>query len=83
LRDKRMRYRSSGAQAKRGADITQQALFTPVHLETFVPTDHALCPIRAMVNEALGRMSGLFHSMYAEGAGESITPERQMRPMRV
>ena len=59
----------------RGADITQEALFTTVHLETFVPADHPLRPIRAMVNEALGRMSWLFDAMYAEGVRElGITP---------
>lgn len=65
----------------RGADITQESLFTTVHLETFVPADHPLRPIRAMVNEALGRMSWLFNAMYAEGGRESIPPERLVRAM--
>ncbi len=65
----------------RGADITQEALFTTVHLETSVPADHPLRPIRAMVNDALGRMSWLFNAMYAEGGRESIPPERLVRAM--
>jgi transposase len=59
----------------------QESLFTTVHLETFVPADHPLRPIRAMANEALGRMSWLFDAMYAEGGSESIPPERLVRAM--
>ncbi len=65
----------------RGAEITPESLFTPVHLETFVAADHPLRPIRAMVNEALGRMSWLFNAMHAEGGRESIPPERLVRAM--
>jgi len=65
----------------RGADVTQESLFTTVHLETFVPTDHPLRPIREMVNEALGRMSWLFNTMYAQGGRGSIPPERLVRAM--
>ncbi len=65
----------------RGADITQESLFTMVRFETFVPDDHPLRPIRAMVNETLGRMSWLFDAMYAEGGRESIPPERLVRAM--
>jgi len=65
----------------RGTDITQESLFTTVHLETFVPAGHPFRPIRAMVNEVLGPMSWLFDSMYAEGGRESILPERLVRAM--
>jgi len=63
----------------RGADITQESLFTTVHLETFVPSKHPLRAIRAMVDEALGRMSWLFNTMYADTGRGSIPPERLIR----
>jgi len=63
----------------RGADITQEALFSTVHLETFVPKDHPLRKIRTLFNEALGRISWLLDGAYAEGGRESIAPERLLR----
>ena len=65
----------------RGADITQESLFTTVHLESFVPANHPLRAIRGMLDEALGRMSWLFDTIYAEGGRESIPPERLIRAM--
>jgi len=65
----------------RGADITQEWRFTTVRLETFALADHPLRPIRAMVNEALKRMSWLFNSMHAEGGRESIPPKHLVRAM--
>lgn len=44
----------------RGSDGMQEALFTVAKLEDFVPADHPLRPIRLLVNEALGRLNGLF-----------------------
>jgi transposase len=63
----------------RGADITQEALFTTVHLETFVPRDHPLRPIRQLFNEALKRINWLLDSAYAPWGKESIPPERLLR----
>jgi len=54
------------------------------HLEDFVPADHPLRPIRAMVNEALRRMNGLFAAMYEadiKGGRPSIAPEKLLRAM--
>ena len=65
----------------RGADITQESLFTTVHLDSFVPADHPLRAMRSMIDEALGRMSWLFNAIYAEGGRESIPPERLVRAM--
>lgn len=65
----------------RGTDMMQEVLFTTVHLETFVPADHPLRPIRKLVNEALGRLSGLFGTMYADGGRESVAPERLLRAL--
>jgi hypothetical protein len=47
----------------RGADITQESLFTTATLADFVPADHPLRGIRALVDEALGRMNGLFSTL--------------------
>ncbi len=44
----------------RGSDGMQEALFTVAKLEDFVPSDHPLRAIRDLVNEALGRLNGLF-----------------------
>lgn len=63
----------------RGADITQEALFSTVHLETFVPKDHPLRKIRILFNEALSRISWLLDGAYAESGRESIAPERLLR----
>ena len=43
----------------RGADTFTESLFTMRRLDDFVPADHPLRPIRAMVNEALVKMDGL------------------------
>lgn len=63
----------------RGADITQEALFTTAHLETLVPKNPPRRPIRTLFNEALKRISGLLESTCAEYGGESIPPERWLR----
>ncbi len=63
----------------RGTDITQEALFSTVHLETFVPQAHPLRKIRTLFNEALKNISWLLDGIYAEGGRESIPPERLLR----
>ena len=53
-------------------------------LEDFVPSEHPLRAIRQMVNEALGKMDGLFAGMYeaaAKGGRPSIAPEKLLRAM--
>jgi transposase len=49
----------------------------------FVPTDHPLRPIRLLVNEALGRLSGLFNLIYADSGRASIAPEKLLRAMLI
>jgi hypothetical protein len=49
----------------RGADVTQETLFTVKQLKDFVPTDHPLKPIRAMLDEALRSMDSVFAQMYS------------------
>ena len=68
----------------RGADRFTESLFTVSRLEDFIPGDHPLRPIRAMVNQALGQMDALFASMYAsdvKGGRPSIAPEKLIRAM--
>jgi transposase len=68
----------------RGADTFTESLFTMRRLEDFVPANHPLRPIRAMVNEALLKMDGLFAGMYEadiKGGRPSIAPEKLLRAM--
>lgn len=67
----------------RGSDGMQEELFTVARLEDFVPADHPLRPVRVLVNEALGRLNGLFNSIYADGGRASIAPEKLLRAMLV
>ncbi|MBT2305323.1 IS5 family transposase [Variovorax paradoxus] len=68
----------------RGADTFTESLFTMRRLEDFVPANHPLRPIRAMVNEALLKMDNLFAGMYEadiKGGRPSIAPEKLLRAM--
>jgi len=63
----------------RGADITQETLFTTVHLKTFVPANHPIRPIRGLFNQAMKRINWLLDGAYSEYGRESIPPERLLR----
>jgi len=63
----------------RGADVFQESLFTTVQLETFVPTDHPLRAVKALLDEAMENMNWLFESIYCDTGRESIPPERLIR----
>ena len=65
----------------RGMDEMQEALFTTVKLEDFVPADHPLRPIRLLVNQALKRLNGLFSIIYADSGRASIAPEKLVRAL--
>ncbi len=65
----------------RGTDGTQESLFTVAKLEDFVPRDHPLRAIRVLVNEALGRLNGLFNEIYADNGRASIPPEKLVRAL--
>jgi transposase len=65
--------------AMRGADVMQEPLFTTVHLETFVPPDHPVRALRALMDEALKELNWLFDTIYADGGRDSIAPERLLR----
>ena len=63
----------------RGEDIIQESLFTTVHLDAFVPSDHPLRPIRRLIDQAMARLNWLFDGIYADGGRQSIPPERLIR----
>ena len=63
----------------RGADITQESLFTVAKLDDFVPTDHPLRAVRTLVDTALKRLDGLFATLYSDYGRASIAPEKLMR----
>ena len=68
----------------RGADAYNEALFSTVKLEEFVPQSHPLRPIRKWLNEALAEMDAKFSAMYeadVKGGRPSIAPEKLMRAM--
>ena len=63
----------------RGADVTQERLFSYVTPSDFVPESHPLRAIREIVNTALREMEATFAVMYAESGRESIPPEQLLR----
>lgn len=63
----------------RGADITQESLFTVAKLDDFVPADHPLRAIRTLIDGALKRLDGLFSTLYSDYGRASIAPEKLMR----
>lgn len=65
----------------RGTDGLQESLFTVAKLDDFVPADHPLRTIRPLVNDALGRLNGLFNALYADTGRESIAPEKLIRAL--
>ncbi|MSQ53032.1 MAG: IS5 family transposase [Betaproteobacteria bacterium] len=63
----------------RGADVTQDSMFTYLTLEGYVPKEHPLRPIREIVNAALREMDQTFAAMYADSGRDSIPPEQLLR----
>lgn len=63
----------------RGADVFQESLFTTIQLESFVPADHPLRPIKALLDEAMKSLNWLFSSIYCDTGRESVPPERLIR----
>jgi transposase len=56
-------------------------MFSYVSLEARIPADHPLRPMRAMVDEALKRLSHRFSQLYADSGRPSIPPERLLRAL--
>jgi hypothetical protein len=59
----------------RGADVMQEGLFSFKQLEEFVPADHPLRAIRAILNAALARLDAKFDDMYSPFGCDSIAPD--------
>ena len=66
----------------RGSDREQGSMFSYVSLEQRIPADHPLRPMRAMVDEALRKLSRRFSGLYASTGRPSIPPERLLRALR-
>ncbi len=65
----------------RGPDVMQDTLFSVRSLESYVPADHPLRPVRDILNQALKRMDPLFAVMYAPAGRDSIAPEKLLRAL--
>ena len=63
----------------RGADVTQENMFSYVTLGDLVPVEHPLRPIREILNTGLRAMDEAFAAMYSEFGRESIPPEQLLR----
>lgn len=65
----------------RGADVMQEGLFSFKRLDEFVPEQHPLRGIRAIINAALIRLDAKFDQMYAPTGRDSIAPEKLLRAL--
>ncbi len=65
----------------RGHHDQQDAMFSYVSLDSRIPEDHPLRPLRRMVDEALKGMSPLFDELYSNVGRPSIPPERLLRAL--
>ncbi len=65
----------------RGPDAMQEALFTFSSLEKFVPSDHPLRAVKALVDDSLDGLNGLFNEIYAGTGRASIAPEKLLRAL--
>ncbi|MGZ8201496.1 MAG: IS5 family transposase [Methylosarcina sp.] len=63
----------------RGADITQEELFSYRTLEERIPQDHPLRKFRAVVDILLKTLDSEFDALYARTGRDSIPPERLLR----
>ena len=57
----------------------QGTMLSFVDVEERVPKDHPLSTIKAVADEALGRLSGEFDRMYSEVGRASVPPERLLK----
>jgi transposase len=65
----------------RGKDQRSEVFFSYICLETRIPVDHPLRPIREIVDEALRKLSPAFSRLYAREGRPSIPPERLLRAL--
>jgi transposase len=65
----------------RGSDEQPGYLFSYVSAEARVPPDHPLRPLRAIVDDALRRLSPRFERLYVRWGRPSIAPEKLLRAL--
>lgn len=65
----------------RGPDPRTEPMFLLITPDGFVPPDHPLRPIRAMVDKALADLSPEFSAMYSHTGRPSIPPEKLLRAL--
>lgn len=65
----------------RGRDAEQPSLFSYSQTADFVPSDHPLCRIRSLVDDALESMHGTFTVSYSHTGRPGIAPERLIRAL--
>ena len=65
----------------RGIDDQQEPMFSYVSLESRIPKDHPLRPLRAMVDKALSDLYPLFQHMYSHTGRPSVAPEQLLRAL--
>jgi len=63
----------------RGADITQEDLFSYRTLEARIPKKHPLRNLRKVVDLLLATLNDEFDALYARRGRDSIPPERLLR----
>ena len=63
----------------RGRHEEQEVMLAYVNLEERVPKDHPLRAIKAVADEALGRLSPEFDRMYSKVGRASVPPERVLK----
>ncbi|WP_231890794.1 IS5 family transposase [Methylomonas koyamae] len=63
----------------RGADITQEQLFSYRTLESRIPKKHPLRKLRKVVDLLLATLNDEFDALYARRGRDSIPPERLLR----
>ena len=63
----------------RGRHEEQEVMLAYVNLEERVPKDHPLRAIKAVADEALGRLSPEFDRMYSRVGRASVPPERLLK----
>lgn len=65
----------------RGAEDGQAVLFSYVALEDWIPQDHPLRTIKALVDPIFAELSPRFETMYAAEGRPSIPPEQLLRAL--
>ena len=65
----------------RGDDTQPASLFSYVHLEDRIPTDHPLRVIRTLIDPMLAALSPRFDAMYSPHGRRSIAPEKLLRAL--